>query len=159
MDIGARLRQERERLGMTQEAFGDAGGVLKRALIHYEKGERMPDAAFLAGVSRVGADVHYIVAGQRDVAQPALDAAERVLLDSYRCCSGEARTHLIQTATLLAAGVKAGGAGSGSQVNSGSPKFAVQQTFSPGVTIGQQVTGDITGGTVNMRRPRKTKPG
>ena len=65
MDIGTRLREERERLGMTQEGFGQAGGVLKRALIRYEKGERMPDATFLAAIAAAGADVLYILTGQR----------------------------------------------------------------------------------------------
>lgn len=77
MDIGARLREERERLGMTQEGFGQAGGVLKRALIRYEKGERMPDAAFLAAIAAAGADVLYILTGQRSgVAAAAPVAAE-----------------------------------------------------------------------------------
>ena len=77
MDIGTRLREERERLGMTQEGFGQAGGVLKRALIRYEKGERMPDAAFLAAIAAAGADVLYILTGQRSgVAAAAPVAAE-----------------------------------------------------------------------------------
>lgn len=50
---------------MTQEGLGQAGGVLKRALIRYEKGERMPDAAFLAAIAAAGADVLYILTGQR----------------------------------------------------------------------------------------------
>ncbi|MBS7349289.1 MAG: helix-turn-helix transcriptional regulator [Comamonas sp.] len=65
MDIGSRLREERERLGMTQEAFGQAGGVLKRALIRYEKGERAPDATFLAALAAAGVDVLYVLTGQR----------------------------------------------------------------------------------------------
>ena len=77
MDIGTRLREERERLGMTQEGFGQAGGVLKRALIRYEKGERMPDATFLAAIAAAGADVLYILTGQRSgVAAAAPVAAE-----------------------------------------------------------------------------------
>ena len=77
MDIGTRLREERERLGMTQEGFGQAGGVLKRALIRYEKGDRMPDATFLAAIAAAGADVLYIRTGQRSgVAAAAPVAAE-----------------------------------------------------------------------------------
>ena len=77
MDIGMRLREERDRIGMTQEAFGQAGGVLKRALIRYEKGERMPDAEFLAAIAAAGADVLYVLTGQRmgsaAVTQPSLN--------------------------------------------------------------------------------------
>lgn len=68
MDIGIRLREERERLGMTQESFGQAGGVLKRALIRYEKGERAPDATFLAALAAAGADVLYVLTGERSAA-------------------------------------------------------------------------------------------
>ncbi|BDR08600.1 helix-turn-helix domain-containing protein [Comamonas thiooxydans] len=111
MDIGNRLREERERLGMTQEVFGGVGGVLKRALIRYETGERVPDASFLAGVASAGADVLYIVTGQRTPKPPEQDdtpdPAEQVLLNSYRSCTPEARVNLIQTAALLSAGLGA----------------------------------------------------
>lgn len=85
MDIGSRLREERERLGMTQEAFGKAGGVLKRALIRYEKGERSPDAQFLAALAAVGVDVLYVLTGQRQspAAAAALDEGDRVLLRNF----------------------------------------------------------------------------
>lgn len=107
MNIFERLREERERLGLSQERFGAIGGVLKRAQIHYEKGERMPDASYLAAIADRGADVLYVLTGQRSSAMPAVDAAEQVLLDSYRRCGDPARQTLIQTAALLAAGVGA----------------------------------------------------
>lgn len=119
MGIGTRLREERERLGHTQDAFAAVAAVGKRALIHYEKGERSPDAAFLAAIAGAGADVLYILTGERSGAHPAHDAAEQVLLDSYRRCNQAARQHLIQTAALLAAGVTSGvGATSGSDARS-----------------------------------------
>ena len=105
VNMGVRLREERERLGMTQDGFAVAAGVGKRALIHYEKGERSPDAVFLAAIAASGVDVLYVLTGERSSAQPAADAAEQVLLDSYRRCGAQARQHLIATAALLAAGV------------------------------------------------------
>lgn len=105
MSIFLRLREERERLGFSQEAFGVLGGVQKRAQINYEKGERHPDSTYLAAIAAAGADVLYILTGERSSAQPAHDAAEQVLLDSYRRCGAQARQNLIQTAALLAAGV------------------------------------------------------
>lgn len=60
---GERLREERERLGLSQSAFGELGGVLKRAQINYEKGERQPDAAYLSAIADAGADVLYILTG------------------------------------------------------------------------------------------------
>lgn len=43
-----------------------------------------PTAVQLAQLAAAGADVLYILTGQRSSAQPAHDAAEQVLLDSYR---------------------------------------------------------------------------
>lgn len=105
MGIGTRLREERERLGLSQEGLGTLGGVRKQAQLLYEKDERKPDSGYLEAVAASGADVLYILTGQRSSAQPAADAAEQVLLDSYRRCKPEARAHLIQTAALLSAGL------------------------------------------------------
>ncbi len=63
--IGERLKEERERLGFNQTAFGAVGGVQKQAQLKYEKGERSPDADYLEALSKVGADVQYIVTGIR----------------------------------------------------------------------------------------------
>ena len=112
MDIGTRLREERERLGMTQEGFGQAGGVLKRALIRYEKGERMPDAAFLAAIAAAGADVLYILTGQRSgvaaaapvAAEPAAQLSRRALAvaQNYEATSEEGNK-IIEAAAFAAA--------------------------------------------------------
>ena len=120
MNISDRLREERERLGLNQVEFGSIGGVKKLAQINYEKGERHPDSAYLAAIAAAGADVLYILTGQRSSAQPAHDAAEQVLLDSYRRCSSQARQNLIQTAALLAAGLSGSAGGGGEQVNTAS---------------------------------------
>ena len=85
MDISERLKAERERLGLSQEAFGLVGGVQKRAQIHYEKGERNPDSAYLAAIAGIGADVLYILTGDRDMEPPpAMSADEQVMLQYYR---------------------------------------------------------------------------
>lgn len=82
VNIGDRLKEERERLRMTQESFSVAGGAGKRAYIRYEQGERLPDAGFLAAISASGADVLYIVTGQRT--DGLLSAEEQTLLSYYR---------------------------------------------------------------------------
>lgn len=86
-NIGSRLREERERLRMTQDEFCARSGVGKRALIHYEKNERSPDANFLSAVHAMGADVLYVLTGER--AKPIaelelLPPQERILLDNFR---------------------------------------------------------------------------
>jgi transcriptional regulator with XRE-family HTH domain len=60
-----RLKQERQRLGLSQEEFARLGGVQKRAQINYEKGERKPDTDYLAAVAAGGVDVRYVITGQR----------------------------------------------------------------------------------------------
>ncbi|WP_313042136.1 helix-turn-helix transcriptional regulator [Pseudomonas sp.] len=63
--IGIRLREERERLGLNQTAFGELGGVQKRAQINYEKDERLPDAGYLSALSGANVDVLYVLTGNR----------------------------------------------------------------------------------------------
>lgn len=79
--IGARLREERERLGMSQTQFAGLGEASKRAQINYEQGDSTPDASYLAAVSRVGVDVQYVVIGVRS---SALVGKEALLLEGYR---------------------------------------------------------------------------
>ncbi|EKN4093390.1 helix-turn-helix domain-containing protein [Yersinia enterocolitica] len=81
-DIGLRLREERERLGLSQVAMGDIGGVKKLTQLKYEKGESCPDASYLALLAKFGLDVQYVVIGERSVS--ALTADESEMLDSYR---------------------------------------------------------------------------
>lgn len=64
--FGKRLREERERLGLNQEAFGAIGGVKKLAQLKYEKGERAPDALYLAAIKNKGVDIVYLLTGERD---------------------------------------------------------------------------------------------
>lgn len=94
MGVFLRLREERERLGMSQEALATLGGVQKRAQINYEKGERHPDSAYLAAIAAAGADVLYILTGQRAGGvkpAPTLTAEEETMLGYFRDASKEVR--------------------------------------------------------------------
>lgn len=138
MSIFLRLREERERLGLTQEAFGTAGGVLKRAVINYEKGERFPDVSFLAGIANTGADVLYIVTGKRgSESEGALSEAESTLLTRWRSGSPVLRGYLQE----VGQGPASGG-----------------NTVTIGGDVGQQVNGDQTVSgpmTFNVGKGRK----
>lgn len=72
--IGERLREERVRLGMNQDDFAEVGGVQRRAQGNYERGERAPDADYLARIAERGADVLFIVTGVRALTERDLDA-------------------------------------------------------------------------------------
>lgn len=63
--IGARLREERERLGYTQEEFAEIVGSKRRALIEWEKGNTSPTLFQLDLWAGVGVDSGYVVTGLR----------------------------------------------------------------------------------------------
>ena len=112
MSIFLRLREERERLGFSQEAFGVLGGVQKRAQINYEKGERHPDSAYLAAIAAAGADVLYILTGQRSQPVPPaqeLPRQEQEWLALYRNSSEEVRAALKAAGNELTKPAKARG--------------------------------------------------
>lgn len=134
--ISERLREERERLGMSQQALAEKLESTKRSVINWEGGAALPGAEVLSRYAVAGADVLYVITGERTSAQPAADAAEQVLLDSYRRCKPDAKANLIQMAALLSAGVAPGPApkaaprtraGSGVQMSaSAQPSIAVR---------------------------------
>lgn len=130
--FGDRLRMERERLCLSQEALGEIGGVKKLAQINYEKGKRHPDAEYLAAVAAAGVDVLYVLTGQRSpivtdqsyvstsrhmtenanpvthsvAAEPLgeyrLNRREKALLENYRGSDEEGRRAMESTASALA---------------------------------------------------------
>lgn len=65
LGIGGRLREERKRLGMNQTEFAGVIGIHLNTQSRYEKGERDPDTAYLSAVSMAGADIAYILTGER----------------------------------------------------------------------------------------------
>jgi len=78
-----RLREERERLGMTQAALGELGGIKKGTQHAYENGSRVPDADYLGRIAVGGVDVSYVVLGSY-AGQPSLTKVEQFILDTYR---------------------------------------------------------------------------
>ncbi|WP_227510923.1 XRE family transcriptional regulator [Acinetobacter bereziniae] len=65
MTIGQRLREERERLGFTQPSFAEIAGTTKKSQIDYEKDLTQPKANYLASIAEAGADINYIITGER----------------------------------------------------------------------------------------------
>ncbi|UVK81487.1 helix-turn-helix domain-containing protein [Pseudomonas sichuanensis] len=83
--FGPRLREERERLGLTQRVFGDVGGVEPNAQGKYESGERTPRMDYLAAVAAKGVDALYVLTGV-PTPEPldCLTADEDRLLGAFR---------------------------------------------------------------------------
>lgn len=65
MDIGSRIKEERERLRLSQAEFGELAGVKQQAQLNYEKNTRSPDANYLHNLSTHGVDIQYIITGNR----------------------------------------------------------------------------------------------
>ncbi|WP_407059090.1 helix-turn-helix domain-containing protein [Ralstonia syzygii subsp. celebesensis] len=65
MNIGERLKAERERLKLSQTAFGEIGGMGKTTVISWERGSAYPNAAFLEAAAQFGVDVSYVITGMR----------------------------------------------------------------------------------------------
>lgn len=129
--IGERLFVERERLGLSQPAMADAGRVTMRSQRNYEKGERFPDAAYLSAIADTGADIRYIVTGERDGPAPeTLTADERELLTLFRA------------ATLTGKAAAIG---------------ALQGAVGAGGKVGQQFNAPVSGGVAGRDIVRKGK--
>lgn len=100
--IGQRIKEERQRLSLNQTEFGKIGGVGKLAQANYEKGTRHPSALYLASIAAAGADVLYVVTGQRtpdtcgDDPATLLPVDEQLLLDGYRALPSACKKRLLQ---------------------------------------------------------------
>lgn len=97
MTIAERLKEERERLGFSQPRLGELTGVVKQTVIQWEKGASAPDAVQLSAFAAAGADVQYILTGNRTgpsvltqaqqvagYSVEVLSKEEQALLDNYR---------------------------------------------------------------------------
>lgn len=72
--IGERLREERNRLRLSQSSLGAIGGVETNAQGNYESGTRSPRASYLEKIASAGVDINYVVTGYRT---PNLNASRQ----------------------------------------------------------------------------------
>ena len=101
--IGSRLRQERERLGLSQKAFGVIGGVEANAQGKYENGDRAPKADYLSRVAERGVDVLYVLTGTpTPTLVDNLSQIEEKVLVSYRVLQKEDQDAIRRLTTTLA---------------------------------------------------------
>tara|TARA_R110002050_G_scaffold269917_1_gene412456 strand:+ start:65239 stop:66072 length:834 start_codon:yes stop_codon:yes gene_type:complete len=63
--IGIRIREERARLGLTQQEVADFVGVTRQSQAKYEKGTRSPDALYLDKILKLGFNSYYILTGSK----------------------------------------------------------------------------------------------
>ena len=63
--FGQRLRAERDRLGFGQAEFAELGGVKRTTQHIYEHDIRVPDLNYLERIKASGADIAFLVLGER----------------------------------------------------------------------------------------------
>lgn len=104
VEFSARLKEERLRLGLNQEAMAVAGDVGVSTYYNYDSGKRVPTVEFLAKIAVLGVDIHFIITGVRTYPDvPVLESTdERVLLDNYRKCDEKGRRMIEQVARMRA---------------------------------------------------------
>jgi transcriptional regulator with XRE-family HTH domain len=105
--LNSRLKEERTRLGLTQQAFAEFSLAKKRTIADWEKGVSSPTAVQLEALSKIGFDVLYVVTGMRSATiaeqkSTLLNREEEVLLDNFRNSSPEAKAALKATSNALA---------------------------------------------------------
>jgi transcriptional regulator with XRE-family HTH domain len=100
--VGARLREERERLGVSQALFSGNAGVSRMSQVNYESGKRTPDAKYLRTVAEYGVDVLYVVTGKRSGQPDFFRLATIYVLESVQMRTGFAEDILTFVIEALA---------------------------------------------------------
>lgn len=70
MSLGARIREERQRLGMNQTDFAALAGAGRRAMVNWESDGAAPLVTALTAWAEAGADALYIITGRRTADRP-----------------------------------------------------------------------------------------
>jgi transcriptional regulator with XRE-family HTH domain len=99
--IGELLKEERQRLGLSQDEFAAAGGLKRRAQTLYERNERVPDIDYLRSLIAIGVDVKYVLTGGKTSSALTQDEAE--LLFRYRDLDATGKARILGVAEGLAA--------------------------------------------------------
>jgi transcriptional regulator with XRE-family HTH domain len=103
--VSARLKEERKRLGLSQEAAAKALGISVDSLYGYEKNKTNPPVSVLLPFSDLGADVQYIVTGKR--ASALLPEAVQQLIAAFLSATTDGQSAILATATALSGVVTA----------------------------------------------------
>lgn len=101
--IGERLKEERQLIRLNQTDLAEQCGVSKNTQLAYEKGERSPDAAYLAKAAALEMDVLYVVTGERKpLPNTCLSSDPAAFFEVYQQVSESDREVLFRTAQAFA---------------------------------------------------------
>lgn len=99
-DRGARLRSERERLGLSQVKVAGLIGLSADTLARYESGAE-PSVRALAQLHANGFDIVYIVSGQKGMLDTGPHDQESELVTRFRELSHRGRQSMFMTLDAL----------------------------------------------------------
>lgn len=150
MSICERLREERERLGLSQAAMAEVAEVSVRSQSGWETGRNTPSTEAYQRWVKIGVDINYIITGVRVGAMPpSLPADEEVLLNTYRAAPETVRNAAL--AVLLSGGQAPEGIDTSKDRKGRTAPRKVKQWIEN--NEGGQVYGDV--GTVNITSKKK----
>lgn len=66
VEFGERLREERERLGLSQGEFASKAGVHRNTQVRYETGRTQPLPGYLDTIKNMGVNTNYLFTGGKD---------------------------------------------------------------------------------------------
>lgn len=97
--LGLRLREERERLSLSQADAALLGAVSREMWGRYERGAT-PSAEVFLRVQGHGFDVNYILGGSRTLSEGTLTDLEQELLQYFRRTDNEGRQSVVRLARM-----------------------------------------------------------
>ena len=109
MSFGARLKEERKRLKLTQSQIAAEVGTTKSTQLLYEKDAMRANSDYLAAIAQRGLDVAYILTGERGGVQLTEEEAE--MLSLIRRAAPEVRAtalDVLRTGTVITKSVHVG---------------------------------------------------
>lgn len=113
MSIGERLKDERERLGLTLPEFADIAGAKKNTVIDWQNDVSSPPASRLASLAVAGVDPMYVLTGVRSVARAGMSQADidafNQLIDDFFELDTSGRDSVLRMVSALAAAAATGG--------------------------------------------------
>jgi len=77
--FGKKIRSERQRLGLTQAALAETGGVSKATQVAYEADATRPDIGYLSRIAEAGVDVLWLATDRRATSEVDWDLVDEVL--------------------------------------------------------------------------------
>lgn len=98
--VGDRLREERVRIGLSQEDAALLCGLTRAMWGRYERSISLPNAAVLVSLIGHGFDVNFILGGSRTLSASTMAEDEEALLDAYRATDDEGRAAISRAAQM-----------------------------------------------------------